>query len=308
MDLEELPNQSPFEKDVIDGPVRPLSSSSQPPLSEKDFIQNQNPIAPLPFWVWLFLATILVALIWGTWGWYEQNVKKVEKNEPFLQVTNREFSSFLWKFPNYLRSNVAQKTGYLPEFQPDRAIFALSAADNYVTAPPDLLFLYHTWNRLLTPEFIRRLITPVEFSEFLDQVVEWQPANWSQAPEAYKQLINQNTYKQLSNLQILPEATLPLMVRQSFQGWKNYFKEGEQINALSVTFAQVQEFLKNYPAYERPNWRNISQVADQPVAGENYLLSLHNGVLDVDQVIPNNQLSMFLKVALFNEQQAKQEK
>lgn len=308
MDLDELPNQSPFEKDVIEKRVQAPLPSAQPTLSEKDFIQDRQTTAPFPFWVWLFLATLGISLMWGTKGFYEQNLKKFEKSDSFLHVTNREFSVFLWNFPNYLRANVEKKQGYLPYFEPDRPSFALGAQDSYVAAPPDLLFLYHTWKRLLTPEFIGRSISPEEFSEFLEQANEWQASNWSQAPQAYKDLLNQKIYKNLSNLQVLPESALPLVVKQAFQGWKNYYKEGEQIDNIKVTLAQVQEFLKHYPGYERSNWRNISQVADQPVAGKNYLLSLQQEILDKSKNFPNEQLSQFIKVALFNEEEAKKEK
>jgi len=295
-------NEPPFEKDVLDGPVR--SPLSQQPLSEKDFIQNKNPIAPFPFWVWLFLLTIVVSLLWGTWGWYEQNLQKFESHEPFLQVTNRNFSVFLWQFPNYLRANVKSKTGYLPDFQPDRANFSLSAAEDYVSAPPELLFLYHTWSRLLAGDFIARPIPPQEFKEFLEEVKEWNPDYWTQAPDAYKALMKDQVYQQLANMQALPETTLPRIVRQAFQGWKNYFKEGSQINELQPTLTQVQQFLVQHPNYDRPNWRNIAEVADQSVAGNDYLLVFQSPVLDASQPIAAEQLSTFLKVALFNAKEA----
>ena len=55
---------------------------------------------------------------------------------------------------------------------------------------------------------------------------------------------------------------LPIIVRQAYQGWKNYFEEGPDINVLDPTYAEVNEFLKDHPHYMRNYWRNIDQVAN----------------------------------------------
>lgn len=294
-----------------------MTPTSQPPsekersldqlLSEKDFIQNGWSWSSFPFWLWFILAIFALALLWGSWGGYERFVQKEKSHEPFLEVTNRQFSVFLWQFPAYLRSNVRNKNGYLPGFLPDRESLNLSTTEAFVSAPPDLIFLYQTWQRLLSSDFIPRPIGPDEFTEFLGSIQEWQPAYWSQAPEEYAQLINTQSYLTVNNLQTLSEATLPLIVRQAFQGWKNYFKEGVQINEMSPTIAEIQAFLQKHPGYARHNWRNIDQIVGQQVAGLNYLAFLLQEIVNPEEKVPSNQLSPFLKVALFNAQQAQQD-
>ena len=278
------------------------SSHPEEPLSEKDFIQNGWSITSFPFWLGLCLVAVASALVLGTHGWYQQIVQKEKGHQPFLEVTNREFSTFLWQFPSYLRVHTKKKTGYLTGFFTDQPNFSAATAEEFVTAPPDLLFLYHTWKRLLVPEFIQRPISPQEFTEFLNQLPEWQPQYWKQAPVGYVKLIESPQEIELvENWQNLPESTLPLIVRLAFQGWKNYFKEGEAINAIQPTVEQMKAFLKAYPNYGRPYWRNIGQVYHQRVAGEQYLLSLLNTQMNGEALIPEQELAPFLKVALFNE-------
>lgn len=66
-----------------------------------------------------------------------------------------------------MRVNSKTKSGYLPGFQYiDKLSIEPNMADLYAVAPPELLFLYHTWNRLLSPEFITRPIQLSEFKEF----------------------------------------------------------------------------------------------------------------------------------------------
>jgi hypothetical protein len=283
-----------------------LNPSGRPPLSEKDFIRNGWSLASLPFWLWIFLLAVLSSLLWGTRGWYESFLQKEKRHDPFLEVTNRDFSIFLWQFPSFLRVNVPKKTGYLPGFLVTSENFDISTAEDFVSAPPDLIFLYHTWHRLLAPEFIARPILPSEFDDFLQQLPEWQPNNWKKAPPEYAQLINSKEYSKLDNLQTLPESRLPLIVRQAFQGWKNYFLEGPRINEVQPTFAQIKTFLEQHPNYARNFWRNIETIADQKVAGPDYLYALLNGTFIPDAAVPKDQLAPFLKVALFNAEQAQQ--
>lgn len=284
------------------------SSGNRPPLSERDFIQNRGPAAPLPFWLWLFLLVVVVALVWGSRGWYEGFLRKEKAHDPFLEVTNRNFSVFLWQFPSFMRRHASQKSGYLPGFLSTNENFTSETAEEFVSAPPDLLFLYHTWHRLLAPEFIGRSISPKEFESFLDQLPEWRPDRWKKAPDEYVQLVSSKKYQQIDNLQILPESTLPLIVRQVFIGWKNYFLEGEQINDLKPTFAEVKTFLEAHPNYARNYWRNIQKINDQPVAGLEYLNGFVSGTFIPDATVPKEQLTPFLKVALYNAEQAKKGK
>lgn len=274
------------------------------PLSEKDFIQNGWNFLSLPFWIWFALIAALAGVIWGTAGWYQGIIKNEKRHDPFLEVTNREFSVFLWQFPSFLRVNVPKKTGYLPGFLSTSENLNPATANEFVSAPPDLLFLYHTWSRLLSPNFSSRPITPAEFDEFLKQLPEWEPNNWQGAPQGYVQLIDSKSYSKVENLQTLPEAELPVIVRQAFQGWKNYFKEGSKINDIHPTYGQMKAFLEKHPTYGRSYWRNISEVENQKVAGSDYLLVLLNATFIPDATIPNDQLANFLKVALYNDEQA----
>ncbi len=233
-------------------------------------------------------------------GWYDGIVSTEKKTEPFLDVTNRDFSVFLWQFPSFIRSNSSKKIGYLTGFFKDKAALNLADAEKLVSAPPDLLFLYHTWKRLLVPEQTYWAITPQQFEEFLNDSKEWDPANWPNAPKGYVQLLQGQEYKKTENLQTLPEETLPKIVRMAFQGWNNYFKEGSQINNLNPTVHDVQQFLEAHPHYKRNYWRNIQEIADQEVAGPNYLLILLNKSLNRSEKLPSEQVPAFLKVAMHN--------
>jgi hypothetical protein len=292
--------------DLFPDDDRQLNPSGKPPLSEKDFIQNGWSLTSMPFWLWLFLIAVLAALVWGAMGWYQGFLQKEKNKDPFLEVTNREFSVFLWQFPSFLRVNVSKKTGYLTGFLTTSENFDSATAEEFITAPPDLIFLYHTWHRLSAPDVMGRPIHPIEFDDFLQQLSEWQPMNWKTAPDEYRQLVDSKNYLKMENLQTLPEATLPIIVRQAFLGWKNYFLEGPRINDVQPTFAQVKSFLEQYPTYARNYWRNIERINHQEVAGSNYLYDLFKGAFTPDAIVPKEQLAPFLKVALFNAEQAKQ--
>lgn len=298
-------HSGPFDKDTIES-----RAGAEKPLSEKDFIQEPPSLGPsgFPLWLWIVLATALIAIVWGAMGWYQGVVQHEKKTEPFLDVTNRRFSVFLWQFPSFLRSNVSKKAGYLPGFQATKETLELGEADALVTAPPDLLFLYHTWNRLLVQELPVRPINPTEFMEFLQQVEEWQPKNWPEAPEGYVKLVESGAFERLSDLQALPESDMPLLVRHAFLGWKNYYLEGPQINALTVTIAQVQAFLAAHPHYGRNYWRNIQEIAGQHILNEDYLYLLTQSPFNPEALFPADQLAPFLKVALFNAELAEKEK
>lgn len=298
--------RGPFDKDVID---EEKVKNQEPILSERDFIQESRKPSRFPAWLWLFLITIIAALLWGTSNWYEHLIYKTVSSKRFLEVTNRDFSLFLWQFPSFLRSNVKQKTGYLTGFEyENKETLNLGTAEEFVTAPPDLLFLYHTWNRLLASDFIARPISSSDFLEFLEQVPEWKPQHWAQAPKEYISFVKALSSSQTTPLQTLPLDTLPLSVRMAFQGWKNYFKEGPLINEMTPTIKEVEAFLNEHPTYARNYWRNIETVAGQKIAGSHYLEDFLSITLDKDKKVPTDQVSSFLRVALFNAQQAKEGK
>lgn len=267
-------------------------------LDEKDFIQDSLSKNPFPFWLWLVLLTTFLGLVWGGMSWYNSLMTKEISQSPFLQVTNRDFSVFLWQFPERMRANYyGTKRGYLPGFQYENKVsLFLEEADAYVSAPPELLFLYHTWDRLIKDEYTPRPIPSEEFKEFLNYSEEWKPINWKNAPVGYKSLVDQLFKKsEQQDINLLPDTELPVQVRQAFQGWKNYIKEGKEIDATRPTYAQVREFLKGHPHYTRNYWENIV-VNSSP----DYLKNINNSNVKEDAEIPKIELSPFLHVALFN--------
>lgn len=275
-----------------------------PPLPEKDFIHEEYSKNPFPFWIWLTLLTVLASLVWGTGSWYLATMKKQIVQNPFLQVTNREFSLFLWQNPEFMRVNVSTKTGYLPDFQylNGRVTPEPESADRFVSAPPEILFLYHTWHRLLAGEMIPRPILVGDLQEFLNYDEEWLPKYWWKAPEGYVKLINQDLpdFKDKSvDLQSLPKDILPPEVRLAFQGWKNYYKEGEKIDKVKPTFSQMQKFLDRYPNYARNYWRNIV-LKTTPA----YLQTNTLGKFKPEDIVPGDEMTSFLKVAFYNYQQS----
>src|ERR1700733_2884038 len=80
-------------------------------LQEKDFIQDSLWKNPFPFWIWLVILTIFIAIFWGSSNWYSTFISKEISQSPFLQVTNRHFSIFLWQYPEYMRINAKSKQG-----------------------------------------------------------------------------------------------------------------------------------------------------------------------------------------------------
>lgn len=276
-----------------------MTAPRKPPekrLEEKDFIQDSLASNPLPFWLWLVLVAILASLFWGGSSWLSQQINQEVAASPFLQVTNRQFSLFLWQFPNFMRINTRIKTGYLPGFQ-DVSI-NLADADKYVVAPPETLFLYHAWTRLIAREYAERPIPAKEFQEFLNSTEEWQPKNWREAPKEYAETVAKlDLPDSPKDLKSLPHVALPVVVRQAFQGWKNYYKEGEAINEVKPTYEEMAQFLKLYPHYSRNNWRNI--MSDN---APSYLIQMEPQ--DPKAEIPKDQLAPFLRVAFYNYQQS----
>lgn len=243
---------------------------------------------PKPAMVYMVVIAAVTGLLWGgaSQSFSKQHQKQSEN--PFLQVTNREFSLFLGEFPEYMRVNVSSKTGYLPGFQyTDKIAIERGQADDYVQAPPEVIFLYHAWKRLAGDVFSPRLISVAEFVHFLEYCPEWHPENWADAPKNYRQLIQE-----------LPKngaiTGLPNLVQKAFIGWKNYFLEGDLINQVKPTYREMTVFLKQFPNYARNYWRNMV-LKGKP----DYLKSL-NGNYNPDARVPEGELAAFLKVAYFN--------
>lgn len=270
-----------------------------PELSEKNFINESYSKDPFPLWLWLFLLTVIIALLWGGMNWYTNKINLVFRESPFLQVTNREISLFLWQNPEFMRINAKEKGGYLPAFKYlDKVTIDLAFADHYAAAPPELIFRYHTWDRLLKKEFIERPIPLKDFRDFLSYAEEWQPPYWVDATTEYVDLVKSLPTSKVQDLATLSYKELPLDVRIAFQGWENYFKEGEAINTVQISRKDLKVFLSSHPHYARNYWQNI--IPD-------YLKSPENDTKSGESIVPSNELSPFLKVAVYNYLKAKKE-
>lgn len=267
-------------------------------LKDKDLITE--PRNPMPTWIWLAIITAAIALLWGGKSFFKADGEEKYTTGPFSDVTNREFSQFLWQNPEYMRANVSGKSSYLEGFQYlNKVTIEPDLADQRVKAPPKVVFLYHTWNRLLGEEYFPRKIGPSEFRDFLNYAEEWRPEYWKNAPEDYKRLVAGLDTSKVENLDTLPTNTLPFEVRKAFQGWKNYLMEGEAIDKVQPTFEEMSSFLKLYPNYARNFWRNI-----QGGEKSDYLKSIASGKFDPKGIVPEKELAAFLKVAFYNWKQS----
>lgn len=266
-----------------------------PELREEDMIHNGLEKNPFPAWLWLAVLAGIAALLWGGASWFSEKKQEVVADSPFLQVTNRNFSLFLWQNPEYMRANVSSKTGYLPGFQYEKKIsIEPGKAEEFVSAPPEVIFLYHVWKRLVGNEFSKRIISVGEFRDFLAYCPEWLPENWPKAPLSYKETLK--TLSKEDNASTL--VGIPKDVQRAFIGWKNYFIEGSRINAVRPTYKQMTQFLNSFPNYARNFWKNIV-AKGKP----DYLKSLASEKFDPQAEIPENELVSFLKVAFYNYQQ-----
>ncbi len=291
---EELPEE---ERGYGPEPVDTIESSrpKQVPLREKDFISNKNGIRtnPTPMLAWFLVIMALIALAWGGRSWFVSMIGEEIGASPFLQVTNREMSLFLWQNSEHMRINVKSKSGYLPAFQSSGDVgLDPELADKYIVAPPQVIFRYHTWNRLIKDEISSTPIPLNIFREFLAYAEEWQPRYWPDAPKGYIEFIKTLPKEGTKDLRTQPYTKLPQQVRLAFQGWQNYFKQGDEINQEQPTYAQMQKFLLTHPHFARNYWRNISTP--------NYLKRLASGDYSPNETIPEDEIASFLRVAYFN--------
>lgn len=269
---------------------------NRPPLSEKDFIQEGYSKNPFPLWIWLALLATLAALLWGGSNWFRQGMENSIDRNPFLQVTNREMSLFLWQFPEFMRGNIPIKEGYLPgiNFKGGKMSVVAGEADKFVSAPPEVLFLYHTWSRLLKPESSGRMVSLDAFKEFLGASPEWMPDNWPSAPKGYVSFVS--GIDSVSEGDFVREwGNLPRDVQIAAVGWLNFNKDGDAIDKVSPSFGEMENFLNSHPNYARNFWRNIL-LESRP----DYLKTNFGGKFDAGAKVPSNEMAGFLQFAYFN--------
>jgi hypothetical protein len=276
-------------------PANPNNRKMQPKkqkLEEKDFIQEVKGKNPMPVWLFVAIVVAIFSVLWVAGNWYFQKIETKIQESPFLQVTNREMSLFLWQNPEYMRIHSPSKTGYLPGFNSVGSVNPkLEALETYVSVSPEVLFKYHTWNRLLGKYVIPRPINPKEFREFLVSAPEWDPKNWPNAPQEYRQLISELDLMQVPNMQTLTETAFPNSVRNAFLGWKNYYREGDLINQIKPKVKEMKEFIDRYPNFARNYWRNLYP---------DYQKSLLDASANPEAIISSEEISPFLRVSFYN--------
>lgn len=215
-----------------------------------------------------------------------------------MQVTNRQFSIFLWQNPQFIRAYIRRKEHYLDAWG-DRLTVDPARADEWVSAPAEVLFLYHTWQRLLASYYYRRPIPQIEFLDFLKSDPEWHPRYWREAPDRYRELVAWlEEGSQIGDLQYVSEGELPTIVRQAFQGWKNFTKESEAIHNLRPTYDTLQAFIETYPNFRRPLWINL--VRHERPDYLNLDRAREGDKIKGSDLVAESKLDGLLKMALYN--------
>ncbi len=262
-------------------------------LPEDQFIHEGYRQHPWYFWGWLAVVMACSLLFWFGLDKYATTLNREYADRPFLRVTNREMSLFLWQNPSYMRVHAANNNGYLVAFDyVDKIGLKPEYADEFAIAPPELLFLYHTWERQIANEWPERPIYADELYAFLFEVSEWLPRYWPMAPKKYVELVKRLPKLGKENLSHLSHHELPLDVKRAYAGWRNYFFEGAQIEQASFTRKQVKTFLSAYPHYRRNYWCQI--------VGSHYLADLENLSLESNEYLSQGTLAPFLRIALYN--------
>lgn len=273
----------------------------QKEIPDNKLIGGDTPLKPI--WIVLVIVGALIILVLGIHNWYQKEMKKLQTESSFFHVSNRELSLFLWQNPRFMRVNVSTKDAYLPGFQYlDKVTPEEGMADNIAQAPPNVLFQYHTWKRLLGGLPVTRSIPKQQFLEFLKDSDEWQPGNWPGEPPTFSEFVKKLPESSITDLKSVSFDILPNEIRMAFIGWKNYYREGKEINDLKPTYALLERLLSAAPNYNRNFWRNIVMEAEQ-----SYLLDYFKGTFKADDPIPSDQISPFLRVALFNQKKTEEE-
>lgn len=253
-------------------------------LSEKDFIQESYGKDPYPMWIWLGVLLLIVAALWSGNQWYRGYLQRQVEANPFLQVTNREMSLFLWQFPEHMRSRQGSKARYMPGFDKEQgAKMEIANTEEYVVAPPEVLFLYHHWKRVIGMARFVDEVSLEALTPFLEALPEWHPHQWEAAPASYRRAVVEGEER----------IALPLEVAQAYIGWLSYFQLGQQINGHRPTYGDARSLLEDYPGYARGFWRNmvIDIVPD-------YLQGVETAADET--LVPPEEMAGFLRLALYH--------
>lgn len=263
---------------------------TEPPLQDDRMINENYKQNPYSFWMIIAsLVLIIAAFLSGRYWMEEGEIEKRAESGPFFQVTNRQFSIFLWYNPEFMRVNVSTKRAYLTGFQyREKLNIEPGMANQLAVAPPHILFFYHTWARLVGKKIPLRFISASEFQAFLRYSEEWQPKYWEDAPEEYVRLINSLDQQSEADLR----DSLPYEVAVAFQGWKCFFEEGTEINRVLPKVGEMRQFLKLHPFYSRNYWKNL--------VGNEYLKSLNEDDSNSTRSLKTEELTGFLRVAYYN--------
>ena len=265
-------------------------------LTEDHFIHEGIKKNPGPLWIFAGLVLVVLLGLFISQQYFSIVSEKRFENRPFLQVTNREMSLFFWQNPAFMRANAKRKSGLLPGFHSEDSIqLRMASVDDYVIAPPSFLFYYHAWHRLLYLDPPARRILGKEFMEFLTYSQEWHPIYWNDAPAVYVELLDRLEKDKSLLIQEIDRQQIPKEVQLAFQGWKNFFHEGEAINSRVFTFAELEAFLEKNPTFNRNFWRNIliESVPD-------YLFTFSKKDFRRSEKVPFREMSAFLRLAMFN--------
>lgn len=223
-------------------------------LEERKFVQEKYSKDPSYFWIWMAIAAAILTLAWGLQSWYVKNESKNEES-PFAAVTQRQFSLFTAQFPEFGSSS--NKTALFSSSLYGKDKINPSKLEERIEASAELLFLYHTWNRLIAAQQPIRAISSSQFLEFLQSQPQWQPSLWKEAPQNYVLLVNSLMGKKEVANSFLKREELPLMAVLAFQNWLNFGVEQQEIKEMHISDAQEALFLKAYPQYSRSYWQNI---------------------------------------------------
>lgn len=182
-----------------------------------------------------------------------------------------------------MRIGQKKKTGYLPAFQyMGNVTVEPELADDFVQAPPEVLFMYHTWKRLVGDYYYPRKIDKEKFLAFLNEDQQWKPEYWKAAPKEYVEMLKGRW----------DQDKLPLEVKQAFIGWMNYTYEGEAIDNVKPTYGELKAFLLRYPHFQRSYWINLLKPSKP------YYLSRMDR--PDGEIVADDQMSGLLKMALYN--------